>query len=211
MENSVEKTGETVEQAIDDALMELGADKDDVDIEVLTEKKGFLGLGGKEVSVRVSLKQDTQKVTEVSNFVIGLLEAMSFEGYVKVNQIGDRLEVNINGPDMGLLIGRKGETMDALQTIVSAVATKIMGTRTYVTVDIEGYKERRKEKLEEMAISIASTVSQTNRTTALRSMPAFERRIIHMALQDSNDVTTASEGDEPERRVLIIPKGHESE
>lgn len=211
MENSVEKTGETIEQAIDDALMELGADKDDVDIEVLTEKKGFLGLGGKEVSVRVSLKQDTQKVTEVSNFVIGLLEAMSFEGYVKVNQIGDRLEVNINGPDMGLLIGRKGETMDALQTIVSSVATKIMGTRTYVTVDIEGYKERRKEKLEEMAKSIASTVSQTNRTTALRPMPAFERRIIHMALQDSNDVTTASEGDEPERRVLIIPKGQESE
>jgi spoIIIJ-associated protein len=208
VKNSIEKTAETVEQATDDALIEMGVDIEDVEVEILSEKKqGFFGLGGKEATVRVSLKEENPVIVKIKNFINSVFREMEIEGDTDAYYADDRLEVKLTGPDMGLLIGRKGDTMDALQTIISAVASKITGERTYVNLDIEGYKERRRQKLEELASSIAKKVSVTGRTISLEPMKPSERRIVHMALQGSKEVTTASEGDEPERRVLIIPRG----
>lgn len=201
----VESRAESVEAAIAKALSEIGATEDEVQIEVLEQpSSGFLGLGGKEALVRVSVPDFLER--KLMDFLKGLLDRMSIEGSLEVREEDDRLIVEIDGPTMGLLIGRKGETLAALQTLVGTYASRVAGQRVSVLVDIAGYMDRRKEHLEGLAERIAEKVAFRGEPYVFRPMPAAERRIVHLALRDHPDVVTESQGEEPNRQIVIAPK-----
>jgi len=201
----VESRGESVEAAVARALSEIGASEAEVQIEVLEQpSSGFLGLGGKEAVVRVSLPDFLER--RVTEFLRGLLDHMSIESSLEVREEDDRLMIEIDGPAMGLLIGRKGETLAALRTLVATYVSRIAGQRVSVQVDVGGYMERRKEHLEGLAERIAEKVAFRGEPYTFRPMPAAERRIVHLALRDHPDVVTESQGEEPNRQLIIVPR-----
>jgi len=203
---SVEKTGRTVEEAAESALQELGLTRDDVTIEVLLEpSRGFLGiLGGKDAKVRVTAKRDRAEMAK--EFVSGLLERMGLEVAIEVRPRGDVLSLDIVGDDMGLLIGRHGETLRALEFLTNLASGKGGGEVRRVLVDVSGYRKRRERELEEMARMLARRVERSGQSAATQPMDARDRRVIHVALQGDPAVTTHSEGEEPFRRVVISLK-----
>lgn len=203
---SVEKTGRTVEEATEAALQELGLSKDDALIEVLLEpSRGFLGLlGGKDAKVRVTGKEDRADLAKA--FVSGLLERMGLEVAIEVRPRGDTLSLDIVGKDMGLLIGRHGETLRALEFLTNLACGKGVGEVKRVLVDVSGYRKRREMELEEMARLLAGRVERTGRSATTQPMDARDRRVIHLALQDEPLVATHSEGEEPFRRVVVTLK-----
>lgn len=203
---SVEKTGRTVEEAIDAALQEMGLTEDDVTIEVLLEpSRGFLGLlGGKDAKVRVTPRRDRAEMAK--EFVSGLLERMGLEVAIEVRPRGDVLSLDIVGNDMGLLIGRHGETLRALEFLTNLACGKGGGDVKRVLVDVSGYRKRREMELEEMARILARRVQRTGQSAATQPLDARDRRVVHVALQDAPAVTTHSEGEEPFRRVVVSLK-----
>ncbi len=203
---SVEKTGRTVEEAIDAALQEMGLTEDDVTIEVLLEpSRGFLGLlGGKDAKVRVTPRRDRAEMAK--EFVSGLLERMGLEVAIEVRPRGDVLSLDIVGNDMGLLIGRHGETLRALEFLTNLACGKGGGDVKRVLVDVSGYRKRREMELEEMARILARWVQRTGQSAATQPLDARDRRVVHVALQDAPAVTTHSEGEEPFRRVVVSLK-----
>lgn len=209
MEQSIEVTGQSVDEAVDKALETLNVSEDEVLVEVVEEKRqGFLGLG-KEFLVRVSTRNneyDEEIVVEINNYIKPLLDKMAFEANTTVTLDEETYFIDISGEDLGLLIGKHGETIQAIQTIVSAHLSHVLQKRVYISVDVEGYKQNRNEKLIGMAKKTAEKVAESGRSVALKPMSPGDRRIIHVALKDSSTVVTASEGDEPYRQVLIIPR-----
>jgi len=203
---SVEKTGRTVEEAIDAALLELGAKMEDVTVEVLSEpSRGFLGiLGGKEARVRVTRKRDRGEMAK--EFVAGLLSRMGLEVAIEVRPRGDVLCLDIVGNDMGLLIGRHGDTLRALEFLTNLASGSGGGEIKRILVDVSGYRKRRERELEEMARMMARRVVRTGKSVASQALDARDRRVIHLALQDDPDVVTHSEGEEPFRRVVVSLK-----
>lgn len=202
----VEKTGKTVEDAIEAALQELGATRNEVDIEVLEEpSKGIFGLiGVKPARVKVVLKDGpTQRA---GSLLKDIFKTMQLDVQMDIQEREHGVFINLEGPDLGILIGRRGETLDALQYLVNLSVNKNQDTRRKIIIDIEGYRSRREETLQRLALKLADKARQRGRNVVLEPMSSQERRIIHTALQGRDDIYTFSEGEEPYRKIVISPK-----
>jgi spoIIIJ-associated protein len=222
MDQELEITAKSEAEAIEKALEELDLAADQVETEVETlgkNSKGFLGLVGpkeKRFLVKVKTKEDVaeeeqdklEKIGPAAEGFLGqIFELMKISAKTRiVEEDAETLKIDIEGEDLGILIGRRGQTLDALQYLLNIVVNRGARTPKRVALDIEGYRSRRMSELEELAKRIAEQVAENKMTIALRPMSPYERRIIHLALQDNKDVETVSEGEEPERKVLIIPK-----
>lgn len=202
---SVEKRGRSVEEATAEALKELGVNPEQAIIEVVEESsKGFLGLGAREAKVKVSVKERPADVA--LELVQDVLDLMDLDADIDVEIGEEDVNLDIKGQDLGILIGRHGATLDALQFLTNLAANKQTGSRTRIVVDVEGYRRRREEMLYRMADRTADRVRRSRRSLALEPMSPQERRIIHLALKDNQYVTTQSEGEEPYRKVVVLPK-----
>jgi len=202
-----EKTGKTVEEAIAAGVLELGVDRCNVILEVLEEpaKKGFFGLFGKSLArVRVSYEDDPGVLA--AEFIHKICLAMGVKADTQVRKDGENWHVDINGPELGILIGRRGDTLDALQYLTNLAVSKKLFGRIRVIVDVEGYRQRREETLVRLAKRLAEKVKRTGTRVVLEPMNPHERRIIHTSLQDETRIATFSEGDDPNRRVVISLK-----
>lgn len=198
----IEVKGKTVDEAIFNGLKELGLGIDQVEIEILHEgSKGLFGLGK---SALVKLTQKQSRAGEVENFLNGLFERMNVTATCKAEENENAILGEISGDSTGMLIGRRGETLDALQYLTSLVINK--GSQDYkrITLDTENYRSKREETLVRLANRLAGKVARTGRRVALEPMNPYERRILHATLQSNPDVETMSEGEEPNRRVIIV-------
>jgi spoIIIJ-associated protein len=213
--HSVEITGKTIDQALEKALKELGARKDEVDIEVLSEThSGLLGIfGGKLVRIRVTPRNAKMagasgEGADVIRSVIGdVLGFMGVEYTLSIEESEDTTFVNINSSGLdGLLIGRRGETLSSIQHVVNRIYTKRTGRHSKITVDVGGYVRRKHRLLVEKAQKLAERVSKTKREYDFEPLKASERRIIHLAVAEFEDVTTYTIGDGLLRKVVISPK-----
>ena len=202
---TIEKTAKTKEEAIELALTELGASIDDVEIEVIEEgAKGFLGLGGKDAVVKVTLAPNPEK--RAKDFLAGIFDIMGEDVSVNTSLNDSNLDIELSGPDMGIVIGKRGETMDALQHLTSLAVNRGDLGFIKVSLDTENYRDKRNKALESLALKLANKVSRTGRNTTLEPMNAYERRIIHATLQNHETVTTYSVGQGINRKVVIALK-----
>ncbi|MBP7401394.1 MAG: protein jag [Clostridia bacterium] len=228
---SVEKSAKTVQEAIDSALQELGASVEDVVIEVLDEgESGILGIGRKPARVLVTLdgavsapaaapveteyygddeeygsEVETPEETEAVNFVSRVLAGIGIRGQISSYREDSTIFIDVNGSDVGAVIGRRGESLDALQYLSTLVACKNSEERVRVVLDIGGYRRRREESLVSLAERTAAKVARSGSRYSLEPMNPAERRVIHTALQGYPGVMTFSEGVDPERRVIVAP------
>lgn len=200
----IEMTGKTVEEAVKNALDELKVSEDKVEIEILEEgSKGLFKLiGAKPAKIRVKVKRDY--IYEAKVFLRDVLNAMDVKAEIRMKEENETINISLTGPDMGILIGYRGETLDSIQYLVSLVVNKGHETAyKRVVLDTENYRAKREETLIRLAHKIAGTVRRTDKHIKLEPMNPYERRIIHSALQDNPYVETYSEGEEPYRRVVI--------
>lgn len=203
----LEITGKTVDEALTDALIQLGATSENIEYEVLEkETSGFLFIKSKPAKIRVRLKQTVQNTAK--SFLDKVFKAMDITAKVEVvyDEEQSSVDINVIGDDMGILIGKRGQTLDSLQYLVSLILYKESEKYLKVKLDTENYRERRKETLENLGRNIASKVKRTRKPVSLEPMNPYERRIIHSALQNDKFVETHSEGDEPYRKVVITLK-----
>ncbi|HZW68460.1 MAG TPA: RNA-binding cell elongation regulator Jag/EloR [Pseudogracilibacillus sp.] len=198
-------SGETVEEAIESALQQLNIPEDRAEIEVIDEgKKGFLGLfGSVRAVVKVTEKVDNIEMT--AQFLTEVSTNMGVDVEVEIEQEDNRVTFNLSGEKIALLIGRRGKTLNALQYLTQLVLNKQTRQFYAVTVDAEGYRKRREETLIDLAEKMADKVTRVKRKVTLEPMPAYERKIIHTALQDESTVSTYSHGNEPHRHIVIKP------
>ena len=203
--NETVKKGKTVEEATQLALEELGVSENDVEIEILNEgNKGLFGLiGNKEAEVKITVKESSNKDTAY-NFLKELLEKMHIEANIDIKEEANKLEIELSGENMGILIGRRGETLMALQYLTSLTVNRKSEEYISVTLDTENYKKKREETLIRLAQKTAEKVVKYRRNFTLDPMNPYERRIIHASLQDNDKVNTYSTGEEPNRRVVIV-------
>jgi len=201
---AVEKRGRTVEEAIETALRELNATRDEVEIEVVEEgTKGVLGIiGSQQACVRVMLKPDLILKSVVKNIV----ERMGASVVVEEPMERDgAFYINISGSDAGLIIGRNGATLDAMQVVVSEIVRKRCNSPVLIWVDADRYRERRWEQVKKMALEAMERAKAERRRIRLYNLTAAERRIVHLTLQNNPDVITYSEGAEPNRVLVVAP------
>ena len=218
----IQTTGPSVEEAVDLALKRLGASEQEVAVEVIQEpRSSFLGMGGQEAVVLVRRKRRATELSEeqidkeadiAADFLEDLLSKMGMEASVELNLEDGTMYVDIlgSGPDdddMALLIGRHGQTLEALQELTRHVVVRRTGLRCRVTVDVEDYKKRQRDRLASKAREVARRVAQTGREEELDPMNPYERKIVHDAVAEVGGVESSSRGEEPERRVVIRPKG----
>ena len=202
---SVTKTGKTVEEAIEAALSELGRTKDQVDVSVKQEpSKGLFGLGAKEAVVEVTAKSGLEDRARA--FLEDVFVAMGLRVNIDVTTTDKRMEITLSGDSMGIVIGKRGETLDALEHLTSLAVNKGDEDYVKVTLDTENYRQKRQETLVKLANNLAASVEKTHRKMILEPMNANERRIIHTALQDHPSVDTYSVGEEPNRKVVVALK-----
>lgn len=202
MEKSIETQASSVDLAIEKALVELGVSKDKVDVEIL-QKGGLFS----KAKVRVTVKDSTQD--KMAEFFNGTLERMGLVSRATVEDKDGTLYVTIAGDDSGVAIGYRGEALDAFQYLAITFLNEQKCDFKKVVVDCENYREKRKETLTALALRLAQKAVRLQRKIALEPMNPFERRILHSALADSELATTESEGEEPVRYVVIVPKGVE--
>ena len=236
MIKTLEKSGRTEDEAISAALAELGMDRDDVSVEIVERaKSGFLGIGASPAVIRVSYEVEDEPeeiVTEaaeelateaevvdenadyaaVRSFLSGLLEHMDVKAQL---EIGPRdnggINVNISGNGMGAIIGRRGETLDAIQHLTNYVVNRGSDKHMHISVDAESYRSKREDSLTKLAEKMAEKAIKYKRSMALEPMNSYERHVIHTALQNYEGVTTSSTGVEPNRRVVVsYVKGEDS-
>jgi spoIIIJ-associated protein len=206
MANVVEKTAKTVQDAISLALEELHTDRDSVEVEVLEEgSKGIFGiLGNKQARVRVTLKETSADIAK--KFLLDVLSKMKVDVDIEVEEVEDSVMIQIHGKDSGIIIGRRGETLDSLQYLTSLVVNKSTDEYKRVTIDIENYRQKREETLVKLAERLAGKVIKYRKSVTLEPMNPYERRIIHSSLQNNKNIKTYSVGDEPNRKVVIALK-----
>ena len=233
MEKTVTKTAKTEEEAIELALSELGVEKDQAQVEVLDEGKGFLGIGKKEVTVRVTAEVSGEEASDEEDdgdvyygddesfegdeaseaedaavsFVAEVLSGIGIHGKLDSYREDDVIHITVNGQDCGAAIGRHGETLDSISYLTNLVANRHSEERLRVILDIGGYRKHREEVLINMAHKAANQVLRNKRQYALEPMNPAERRIVHAELQGVKGVTTHSEGEEPNRRVVVTLEG----
>ncbi|NHM26725.1 protein jag [Desulfofundulus sp. TPOSR] len=202
----VEKTAKTVDEAVSLALAQLGISREEAEIEVLEEpSRGFLGLlGSRPARVRVRVKDTPSR--RAKELLDQLLEAMNLPVDMAIEEKENNVFIDIEGKDVGILIGRRGETLDALQYLLTLYVNKNQNQRCKVFLDVEGYRRRREETLQRLAVKLAEKAKQRGRNVVLEPMTSHERRIIHTALQGRDDIYTYSEGEEPYRKIIISPK-----
>jgi spoIIIJ-associated protein len=201
----VEASGRSVEEAVDQALRQLGAAAEDVEVEVLDPgARGMLGLGTREAKVRVTLKEGQAAVAH--QLAERLIRAMGYRATVRARETPEAVMLELRGQDLGALIGRRGSTLEAIEVLLGAMVGKASGQRRRVIVDVEGYWARRQGWLERMAQQAAERVRRSGRPVQLPPMSARERRVVHTALATHRDVVTASSGEGQDRRVTILPR-----
>lgn len=198
-------SGQTVDEAVNSALEQLQTTRDQVDINVIDEgKRGILGLFGSKLAVvSVSIRRDP--VEETEQFINEVAKNMNVPVTIKTTVNDNHVLYELSGEKIALLIGKRGQTLNALQYLVQLVINKGGKSFYRVSLDAEGYRDRRKQTLESLALRMADKSKRLNRKVALEPMPAFERKIIHTQLQTRDDVTTYSEGVEPHRYLVIKP------
>lgn len=206
----IEVSAKTVSEAITEACQKLGVTSDRLEYTVLEEgSSGFLGIGSKPAIIKAAVKVEEVSVEDrAKNFLNDVFAAMNMTVVVdvKYDEADRSMNIDLNGDEMGVLIGKRGQTLDSLQYLVSLVVNKGVEDYIRVKVDTEDYRQRRKETLENLAKNIAYKVKRTKRSVSLEPMNPYERRIIHSALQNDKYVTTYSEGEEPFRRVVVTLK-----
>ena len=203
----IEISAKNVDDAITQATVQLGITSDQLEYEVLDKgSTGFLGIGSKNAVIKARKKFSIDE--NVVEFLSSIFDAMKMEVeiLVAVNEEEHIIEVELKGDDMGILIGKRGQTLDSLQYLTNLAINKHSDEYYKVKIDTEDYRKRRKETLENLAKNIAYKVKRTKRPASLEPMNPFERRIIHSALQNDRYVTTHSEGDEPYRHVVVTLK-----
>ncbi|MEK6264547.1 MAG: protein jag [Clostridium sp.] len=200
----IEMMGKTVEDAINSALTDLNVTRDKVEVETIDEgSRGFLNIiGVKPAKIRVSVKRDI--LSEANIFLTDVLSAMNMKAEISLKEVNNEIRISLIGPNMGLLIGYRGETLDSLQYLVSLVVNKNHNEEyRRVILDTENYRSKREETLKRLASKIAYKVRVSGRVLKLEPMNPYERRIIHSTLQNDSYIYTFSEGDEPYRRVVV--------
>lgn len=203
----LEVTGKTVTDAVTDALIKLGVTSDQVEYEVLEKgSSGFLGIGSKQAKIRIRKKLTIEDIAV--NFLENVFKAMKMEVEISVSndEKNKIMDIDLKGNEMGVLIGKRGQTLDSLQYLTNLAVNKQSEDYIKVKLDTEDYRNRRKETLENLARNIAYKVKRTKRIVSLEPMNPFERRIIHSALQNDKFVNTHSEGEEPYRHVVVTLK-----
>lgn len=200
------KKGKTVDDAVEAALAELGVGKDDVEITVLTEgNKGLFGLGSKEAEVKVTvIEKSSEEIAR--DFLNTVLEGIGLEASIDISTDEERMNIEISGESMGVIIGRRGETLSALQYLTSLVVNRKTEGYTKISIDTENYKKKREESLIKLANKTAEKVIKYRRNITLDPMNPYERRIVHSSLQGNDKISTFSTGDEPMRRVVVALK-----
>ena len=222
MQEPLEMSARTVEEAIELALKELDVDRDEAEVEVLSRgKAGFLGIGAELARVRVSrlgggsaggnADAGEQSAASVATAAVGrILEAAGVNVTRTLRSAHDPETggpvIDLAGEDSGLLIGRRGQTLQALQFLVTLIVRKKLGEDVRVVLDVENYRQRRENSLRDMAAKVATRVAQTNRSITLEPMPPADRRIIHTSLAEHPGVRTESAGEGENRKVTIIPR-----
>ena len=218
----VERSAPSVEEAVESALDDLGATEQEVDVQVLQEPRpGFLGMGGQAATVRVRLRARRVELSEdeldeqadiAAEFVEGLLERMGISASIEPNLEDGTMYVDVlgSGPedeDMGLLIGRHGQTLEALQELTRIVVSQRTEERCRVVVDVEDYKKRQRDRLEARARDVAKRVVRSGGEQELEPMNPYDRKVVHDAVASVAGAESSSRGEEPERRVVIRRKG----
>lgn len=201
---TIETIGKTVEEALQNALQELKVTKDKVDIEIIDEgSKGLFNLiGSKPAKIKVTVKKN--QIDDARTFLNDVLTSMGITAEIEIKEEKDTLNINLSGSKMGLVIGYRGETLDSLQYLVSLVINKDHNLPyKRVVLDTENYRSKREETLIRVAQKTAYKVRKSGRPYKLEPMNPYERRIIHSALQNYNDINTYSEGEEPFRRIVV--------
>jgi len=234
MSDAVEASGATVEEAIDRALEMLGATDDEVEVQILSEGGDMVRHDEARVRVRLRDERTHEDIAHASEedfedeeaedevdfepsaelveqaslaeaFLRGLLETMGLEAVVTASAGREAAKAELSGPELALLIGRHGSTLEALQEVTRAAVQRKYTTRALVNLDIEGYRARRREILERRARSTAAKVRRSGKAQALEPMAAFDRKVVHDALARFGGVETTSEGEEPNRHIVISP------
>lgn len=207
--NRVEKTAKSVNEALALALEELHAEEDEVNVDIIQENsKGFLGIGAKDAKISVTLKEPAVKAAK--SFLSDILSAMKIDAQIDINLDNNNLDIEFKGDCMGIIIGKHGDTLDALQYLTSLIVNHDSEEYIKVSVDTENYRSKREEALVSLSNRLAENVTASGRKKVLEPMNPYERRIIHAALQTNTNVTTYSIGDEPYRKVVIAPKNPKS-
>ena len=231
MIKTLEKSARTEDEAIAAALAELGMDRDDVSVEIVERaKSGFLGIGASPAVIRVSYEaedepaaapkaeapaapakaaaaavvDENEDYAEIRRFLTGLLERMGVTADIEISpRENGGVNVNLSGSGMGAIIGRRGETLDAIQHLTNYVVNRGSEKRLHISVDAECYRSKREESLTRLAEKMAEKAIKYKRSMALEPMNSYERHVIHTALQNYEGVTTSSTGVEPNRRVVV--------
>jgi spoIIIJ-associated protein len=229
----VETEGDTIDQAIDKALKMLGVERDRITVDILSEgKKGILGFGAQKARVRASLRKSSCAITAAAKTSAAEIQITQAESSAVAEKAGtalteilrlmgvqatvetiaeptrDEMILEIRAENSGLLIGRKGQTLEALQYLVTRIAgERAGGEAPHVVVDVENYRDRRRKSLEDMALRLGEKAKRQRKTVTVDALSAADRRIVHAALQDDPWVTTRSLGQGSYRRLLIIPEG----
>ncbi|MCE7790991.1 protein jag [Salipaludibacillus sp. CUR1] len=199
-------SGKTIEEAVESGLEKLDATMDMVEYHVIEEpQKALFGLlGGKPAVVEVKVKPDPIK--EALLFLRDTIDKMGVSASVEAEERDEGMFLNITGSEIGVLIGKRGQTLDSLQYLVNLVANRQSENYVRIYLDAEGYRARRKEALVTLAERLSDKALRTGREVRLEPMSAHERKIIHTALQDVKGVSTFSDGQEPHRRIVVVPK-----
>jgi len=204
MLKSIEVQGRTEDEAIELALEQLGLSRDDVSVEIVEQSRtGFLGLKNTPAIIKVLYEEKEERITQIENFLTGLFTRMDTNVSLDITEEEGSINVVLTGKDPGVLIGRRGETLDAIQHLTNYVINRSVSGRVRINLDAENYRQRRNEALESLASRTASKVLKYRRNVTLDPMNAYERHVIHSALQEHGHVSTFSVGSEPNRRVVI--------
>jgi spoIIIJ-associated protein len=205
----IEVSGKTVDDALTEASIQLGTTSDQIEYEVIDKgSAGFLGIGSKNAVIKARKIMNLSVEDQVKSFLYDVFHAMDMEVEIltKVDENEKLVDVELKGDEMGVLIGKRGQTLDSLQYLTNLAVNKHSENYYKIKIDTEDYRKRRKETLENLAKNVAYKVKRSKRPVSLEPMNPFERRVIHSALQNDKYVTTHSEGEEPYRYVVVTLK-----
>lgn len=205
----IQVSAKTIDDALTEACVQLGTTSDKLEYEVIEKgSTGFLGIGSRNAVIKVRKVCSVEDI--VKDFLDQVFKAMDMEVdiLIKKDEENHFIDVELKGADMGILIGKRGQTLDSLQYLTNLAVNKHSDHYYKVKIDTEDYRNRRKETLENLAKNIAYKVKRTKRAVSLEPMNPFERRVIHSALQNDRYVTTHSEGEEPYRHVVVTLKNN---
>ncbi|SDL15519.1 RNA-binding cell elongation regulator Jag/EloR [Natronincola ferrireducens] len=203
---SIEVTGKTIEEAIQQGLQELGKTREQVEVKIIEiPAKGFLGLIGTKMA-KVKLTVIDRPEEEAKKFLQEMFKGMGIDSEIEADLKGDKLNIYLEGSNMGVVIGRRGQTLDAVQYLTSLVVNKNRENYLKVFIDTENYRKKREETLIKLANKMARKAKKMGKSITLEPMNPYERRIIHATLQNNPFVQTYSEGEEPYRKVAITVK-----